>query len=299
MPKYELPNQAYYYWPNSLPPQQSQNQQSNQTHFMTNLQRSSINYSTQSNYIKSPSAPRLSSTTPNQLLNNTPLAYKSTGSSIPLLNNRFLNTNLFFSSSYSPSSPMISADKLVNIDPPVPSKLDSSISCSNIESYSNQLTNSNLLPSRSNSSNSLTLYTYLVQSTSNTNKSLKKEATKASLLRTHQAKKNSDSNPQTDLSRINNATTNDVAQHLAKSHKFSSLADNFLNASSITTSLSRTLNARRSVEPLETNLYDSHLPPATTTNTAATTGKTSLNGLYSPLRLRTTSANTISSTAIK
>lgn len=274
--KYEIPNQNYYYWPSS--------QFQTPNHFMTTLPRSPLNHSSQSNYVKSPSATKISSQSTSQLLNNSPLAYKSTGSSIPLLNNRFLNTNLFFSSTYSPSAPMISADKLVNLDAPLSPKMDSSVSCTNIDSYSSQLMNSNLSPSRSNSSNSLTLYTYLVQS--GANKNLKKDS-KTNHIRVQQqqqqhqsVKKNSDSNPHVDY---RTATSTDLAQHLSKSHKFSSLADSFLNASSLTTSLSRTLNARRSVEPLMENQVN----------------KSTLNGLYSPMRLRTTSANTISSTAIK
>lgn len=274
---FEVQNQTYYYWPST--------QRQSPSYLMQPIPRSP-NGSSQTSRTSLKTIPGTSSQT-SMLNNNAHVSYKSTGSSIPVSSSKYLNANLFLSSNLnSPSSP----DKILNAETQNNNKIDS-VSYSNIDHYSSQLLNSNLLPSRSNSSNGLTLYTYLVQSS---NKNVKRDA-KASILRA-QIKKQSDSNAQSDYRAINNSNT-----QATRTNKFSSLANNFLN-SSLTNNLNRNVNARRSVEPL--------LETSTSNLTAMdnNNNKNALNSLFlnnitasyvSPLRLRTNSANTISSTAIR
>ncbi len=251
-----------------------------------NLPRSPLSYqakpATPTNLNRSFNSNSISASTSH--LNSSILSQKPSNSSgMPIINNRTLFT------SSNGLGPVINDLSAVVSTP----KIDTN-SYSTLENYSSQLINSNLVPSRSNSSHSLTLYTYLVQSS---NKSVRKEA-KANLLR---AKKQSDS----ELLEVKQIHTNQLSfngrlSQLPKAQKFSSIAGNFLNSS--TNSISRGLNTRRLgsslLETSATEITDARLNNNINGNRKANSSFFFNNQMPGALRFRTNSANTVSSTAI-
>jgi len=227
----------------------------------------------------------------------------SNNSTIPLINNnnnnnnnsRVLNSSLLFSTSFPNSNNgSFINDLSATISSPKIETTSSNFSSTNIiDNYSTHLLNTNLLPtSRSNSSHSLTLYTYLVQSS---NKNVRKEA-KASLLRA-QAKKHSESNYPIDLMKQSNLNDNNTATSInqaPKNQKFSSLANSLLNNTSSLSNIEHNNHhfirpTRRSIDPLV---------GANSNNNNNIKTENTIKSYVSPLRLRISSANTVSSTII-
>jgi hypothetical protein len=243
----------------------------------------------------------------------------SNNSTIPLINNnnnnnnnsRVLNSSLLFSTSFPNSNNgSFINDLSATISSPKIETTSSNFSSTNIiDNYSTHLLNTNLLPtSRSNSSHSLTLYTYLVQSS---NKNVRKEA-KASLLRA-QAKKHSESNYPIDLMKQSNLNDNNTAtstNQAPKNQKFSSLANSLLNNTSSLSNIEHNNHhfirpTRRSIDPIvgANNNNNNNNKTENTIKSRSALDNFFLNNqlstsYVSPLRLRISSANTISSTII-